>query len=95
MKLNQFIFSLLEAAVQVKVTLLKQYTIQQPKRLDILHYPSDSLHIWAENAPVNEHSEIKLETIQTQRYILKATDLYPKNVNKQDIDRVLARGRAI
>ena len=47
-----------------------------------------------ENAPVNEHNERKLETIQTQLYILKAKDLYPKNVNKQDIDRILARGRS-
>ena len=58
------------------------------------HYPSDALHIWAENAPVNEHNERKLETIQTQLYILKAKDLYPKNVNKQDIDKGLARGRS-
>ena len=57
-------------------------------------YPSDALHIWAENAPVNEHNERKLETIQTQLYILKAKDLYSKNVNKQDIDRVLARERS-
>ena len=58
------------------------------------HYPSDTLHIWAENAPVDEHNERKLETIQTQLYILKAKDQYPKNVNKQYIDRVLARGRS-
>ena len=58
------------------------------------HHPSDTLHIWAENAPVDEHNERKLETIQTQLYILKAKDQYPKNVNKQDIDRVLARGRS-
>ena len=58
------------------------------------HYPSDALHIWAENAPVNEHNESKLETIPSQLYILKAKDQYPKNVNKQDIDRVLARGRS-
>ncbi len=49
------------------------------------HYPSDALHIWAENAPVNEHNEGKIETIQKQLYILKAKDLYPKNVKKQDI----------
>ena len=46
------------------------------------HYPSDALHIWAENAPVNEHNERKLETTQTKLFILKAKDLYPKNVNK-------------
>ena len=58
------------------------------------NYPSDTLHIWAENASVDEHNERKLETIQTQLYILKAKDQYPENVNKQDIDRVLARGRS-
>ncbi len=58
------------------------------------HYPSDALHIWAENYPVNEHNQAKLETIQKQLYILKAKDLYPKNVKKQDIDKVLARGRS-
>jgi hypothetical protein len=56
------------------------------------NYPSDVLHIWAENAPVNEHNQKKLETIQAPLFILKAKDQYPKNVNKQDIDRVLARG---
>ena len=42
------------------------------------HYPSDALHIWAENDPVNEHNEAKLET----------------TVKKQDIDKVSARGRS-
>ena len=27
-------------------------------------------------------------------FTLKVTDQYPNNVNKQDIDRVLARGRS-
>jgi hypothetical protein len=58
------------------------------------NYPSDALHIWAENAPVNEHNQTKLETIQAPLFLLKAKDQYPKNVNKQEIDRVLARGRS-
>ncbi|CAB3998256.1 ATP-dependent DNA helicase PIF1 [Paramuricea clavata] len=58
------------------------------------NYPSDALHIWAENTPVNEHNQKKLETIQSPLFLLKAKDQYPKNVNKQDIDRVLARGRS-
>ena len=37
---------------------------------------------------------MKLETIRSQLFILKAKDQYPKNVNKQDIDKVLARGRS-
>ncbi len=58
------------------------------------NYPSDALHIWAENSPANEHNQMKLETIQTPLYILKAKDQYPPNVSKQDIDRVLSRGRS-
>ena len=58
------------------------------------NYPSDALHIWAENSPVNEHNEKKLEMIQANLFILKAKDQSPKNINKQDIDKVLARGRS-
>ena len=58
------------------------------------NYPFDALHIWAENSPVDEHNEKKLKVIQAPVYILKAKDQYPKNVNKQDIDRVLARKRS-
>ena len=57
-------------------------------------YPSDALHIWAENAPVNEHNKNKLEELSGSLFILKAKDQYPTNVRKQDIDRVLARGRS-
>ena len=58
------------------------------------NYPSDALHIWAENAPVNEPNKKKLEELSGFLFILKAKDQYPTNVNKQDIDRVLARGRS-
>ena len=58
------------------------------------NYPSDALHIWAENTPVNEHNNNKLEKLSGFLYILKAKDQYPTNVRKQDIDRVLARGRS-
>ena len=58
------------------------------------NYPSDALNIWAENSPVNEHNQIKLERIQNQLYILKAKDQYLKHLNKQDIDKTLARERS-
>ena len=58
------------------------------------NYPSDALHMWAENAPVNEHNQTKLETIQALLFLLKGKNQYPKNVNKQEIDRVLARERS-
>ena len=37
---------------------------------------------------------LKLAMIPKAMFILKATGQYPNNVNKQDIDRVLARGRS-
>ena len=58
------------------------------------NYPSDALHIWAKNTPVNEYNQRKLESIQAPLIILKAKDQYQKNVSKQDIARVLARGRS-
>ncbi|XP_015764268.1 PREDICTED: ATP-dependent DNA helicase PIF1-like [Acropora digitifera] len=57
-------------------------------------YPSDSLHIWAENNPVNQHNEMKLENITGRLFHLKAIDQYPPNVSQQDIGRVLARPRS-
>ena len=57
-------------------------------------YPKDALHIFAENAPVGQHNNEHLQCLRTPLHRLKATDQYPPNVNKQDIDRVLARGRS-
>ena len=56
------------------------------------NYPSDALHIWAENIPVDWHNN-KKEQIPKPMFT-HATDQYPNNVNKHDIDRVLARGRS-
>ena len=58
------------------------------------HYPLDALHIWAENNPVNEHNNKQLENLSAALFVLRATDQYPSNVTKQDIDRVLSRGRS-
>ena len=52
------------------------------------------MHIFAENAPVDQHNNEHLQRLRTPLHRLKATDQYPPNVNKQDIDRVLARGRS-
>ncbi|XP_068738034.1 ATP-dependent DNA helicase PIF1-like [Montipora capricornis] len=59
-----------------------------------VNYPSDALHIWAENNPVNRHNEMKLHQIPAQLLNLKATDQYPPNVSQQDINRILARPRS-
>ena len=58
------------------------------------NYSSNALHIWAENTPVDEHNRRRLDLIEAPLVILKANDQYPKNINKQDIERVLARGRS-
>ena len=58
------------------------------------NYPSDALHIWAENKPVNEYNLTKLEQIPSPQFTLKAIDQYPQNVTRQDINKVLSRGRS-
>ncbi|CAB4038045.1 ATP-dependent DNA helicase PIF1 [Paramuricea clavata] len=51
------------------------------------NYPSDALHIFAENAPVDEYNIDRLEQIQSPQYVLEALDQFPPHVRKQDIDR--------
>ena len=58
------------------------------------NYPSDALHIWAENTPVNEHNKQHLQQITSPLFILKAIDQFPQNVTRQDIERVLSKGRS-
>ena len=55
---------------------------------------TDTIHIWAENKPVREHNNKHLEKIPSLLFVLRAVDQYPPHVNKQDIDRVLSRGRS-
>ena len=58
------------------------------------NYPHDALHIWAENAPVTEHNNRYLQQIPSPLFVLKAVDNYPQNVTRQDIERVLSKGRS-
>ena len=58
------------------------------------NYPSDAIHIFAENSPVNEHNKNKLDQLPGSVFQLKAVDQYPKNVSQSDIDKVLAKGRS-
>ena len=43
---------------------------------------------------MNKVGILKLAVIPKAMFTLKATDQYPNNVSKQDIDRVLARRRS-
>ena len=58
------------------------------------NYPSNVLHIWAENNPVTEYNNQRLQQILSPLFVLKAVDQYPQNVTKQNIDRVLLKGHS-
>ena len=58
------------------------------------NYPLNALHFFAENAPVDEYNLNRLEQIQSTEYILEALDQFPPKVRKQDIERVLSKGRS-
>jgi hypothetical protein len=58
------------------------------------NYPSDALHIFPKNAPVDEYNIDRLQQIQSPQYALEALDQFPPHVRKQDIDRVLSKGRS-
>ena len=49
------------------------------------NYPSDALHIRAENKPVDEYNLTKLEQIPLPQFILTAVDQYPQNVSRKYI----------
>ena len=58
------------------------------------NYPTITLHIWGEIKPVDEHNTKYLQNLPAQLFVLKAADQYPAHVTKQDIDKVLAKGRS-
>jgi hypothetical protein len=58
------------------------------------NYPSSALHIFAENAPVDEYNIDRLQQMQSPQYVLEALDQFPPHVRKQNIDRVLSKGRS-
>lgn len=59
-----------------------------------INNPTHALHIFAENVPVDRHNNEHLDHLTKHLYTLKATDHCPPNVTKQDLNRVLARGRS-
>jgi len=54
-------------------------------------YPSDALHLFAENKPCDERNDMKLDTLSTQLYCIPALDILPTNVLPSVIDQ--ARNR--
>ena len=57
-------------------------------------YPLNELHVWAENKPVMDYNNQRLQEILMPLRVLKAIDQYPKNVSIHEIERVLSKGRS-
>ena len=58
------------------------------------NYPLNELHVWAENKPVIDYNNERLQEILTPLHVLQAVDQYPKNVSRHEIERVLSKGRS-
>ena len=61
---------------------------------DKSNYPSNELHVWAENKPVMDYNNERLQEIVMPLHVLQAVDQYPKNVSRHEIERVLSKGRS-
>ena len=61
---------------------------------DKSNYPLNELHVWAENKPVIDYNNQRLQDILMPLHVLQAVDRYPKNVSKQEIERILSKGRS-
>ena len=49
------------------------------------HFPNTALHVFKENAPVNENNQMMLDNIESQLTIVPAIDILPKDFNKNFI----------
>ena len=58
-------------------TILKSRFFSQPSD----QFPKNALHVFAENAPVNEHNQIMLDKTESQFVIVPAIDILPKDCN--------------
>ena len=58
------------------------------------NYPLNELHVWAENKPVMDYNNQRLQETLIPLHVLQAVDQYPKNVLRHEIKRVLSKGRS-
>ena len=58
-------------------TILKSRFFSQPSD----QFPKNGLHVFAQNAPVNEHNQIMLDKTESQFIIVPAIDILPKDCN--------------
>ena len=55
------------------------------------NYPHQAIHIWAENAPVNQHNTFMLNNVNNPLFCLSAIYILPKNVHASVINKALNR----
>ena len=60
----------------------------------IANLQSDTLHIFAENAPADRHNLAKLEAFDSPLHNIPSVDLIPKNVSPQKMEEVLNRNQS-
>ena len=53
---------------------------------DNTNYPAQNIHIFAENAPVNQHNQYMLEQLDTQLVEILAIDEFPKEAEISNVD---------
>ena len=49
------------------------------------NYPLNELHVWAENKPVMDYNNQRLQDILMPLHVLQAVEQYPKNVPRNEI----------
>ena len=57
------------------------------------NYPTEAIHIWAENALVNEHNKRKLQELPGNSYEVLAIDKLPDNITDAVLEKVYERNQ--
>jgi len=57
------------------------------------NYPSDAIHIWAENVLVNQHNQNKLNALPGNKYDIIAIDKVPENITNAMLEKVYQRSQ--
>ena len=71
---------------------IKILSARKVEKLD-LNYPHNAMHIWAENASVDDHNKQMLDVLNKPLVTLIADFQYPAKAPEHDINKALERGR--
>ena len=70
---------------------MKTLSARKVEKLD-LNYPHNAMHIWAENAPVDDHNKQMIDLLSKPLVTLIADYHYPAKAPEHDINKALERG---